>query len=183
MKPMELILDVGGVGYLLSIPISTYEELRNRQTVSLFVYTLHKEDTFRLFGFYRESDRELFSTLLSVTGIGPSMALSILSGISHDLLIEAVTMENPSLLLGIPGIGQTKADKIIFELKRKVKKIESLSVPGSSADRGYRDTVDALVSLGFDEGKSSKIARALLKENPNMSIEETIKESLKKLSG
>lgn len=182
LKPTELILDVNGVGYKLSIPFSTYEKIQGVEEISLFVYTLHKEDQFRLFGFNSEQEKHIFSTLLNISGIGPSMALSILSGISIDMLIEAVSTENISLLVKVPGIGKTKAEKLVFELKRKLKNIENLSDKKAMAPSIKNDAVDALASLGFDEFKSMKIADEILRENPEISLEVLIKKSLQTLS-
>jgi holliday junction DNA helicase RuvA len=183
LKPTGVILDVHGVGYGLSIPISTFEFLRERNDASLFVYTLHKEDTMRLFGFHREQDRDLFSMLLSVSGIGPAMALSILSGLSIDRIIQAVASEDPSMIIGVPGIGKSKAEKLVFELKRKQKKLEALSGSQVNAEPWYRDAIDALVSLGFDETRSAKIVNEILKKSPELKIEGIIKEALKQISG
>ncbi|MBN1533053.1 MAG: Holliday junction branch migration protein RuvA [Spirochaetes bacterium] len=183
LKPTELILDVHGVGYSLSIPIATFEFLRDKNDASLFVYTMHREESMRLFGFHRERDRDIFSMLLSISGIGPAMALSILSGLSIERIIQAVATEDSSMLIGIPGIGKSKADKLIFELKRKQKKLETLSGEQVSADLWYRDAIDALVSLGFEESRSAKIVSEIHKKSPHLKIEGIIKEALKQISG
>ena len=182
LKPTELILDVNGVGYQLQIPFTTYEKLESQKDITVYVYTLHKEDQLKLFGFYNEKSRSLFSILINISGIGPSMALSILSGISIDRLINSVKSEDTSLLVKIPGIGKTKAEKLIFELKRKQKKLEQFSESSIEEPSTNNDAVEALVSLGFDESKSYKVVEQILKENPGCSIELIIKEALKYLS-
>ena len=182
LKPTEIILDVNGVGYHLNIPFSTFEKIQGNEEILLFVYTLHKEDQFRLFGFLNEQEKHIFSTLLNISGIGPSMALSILSGISIDMLIEAVRTENVSLLVKVPGIGKTKAEKLVFELKRRLKNLEGLSDRKEAAPSIKNDAVEALTSLGFDEFKSIKIADEILRENPEVSLEALIKKSLQTLS-
>ncbi len=189
LKPTEIILNAGGVGYLLQIPLSTFEEISALKKVTLQVYTLHREDQFRLFGFYTEKEKELFSILLGISGIGPAMALSLLSGITVNGLIEAVQSENTTTLVKIPGIGKSKAEKLIFEMKRKIKKLEkfSLATPDSSGGseplaRIRGEAVEALCSLGFDEKKSTHIVDAIRKENPDASLEALIKESLKQFS-
>jgi len=90
LKPTEVVIDVSGVGYRLGIPLTTYEKIQQSCDTTLFVYTLHREDQLRLFGFYTEVERSLFTILLDISGIGPAMALSILSGISINLFVEAV---------------------------------------------------------------------------------------------
>lgn len=182
LKPTELILDVQGVGYQLSIPFTAYEQIKDKKEITLFVYTLHREDQLRLFGFHNEADKDLFVILLSVSGIGPSIALSILSSISPGRLKEAVVMENPGLLMGIPGIGKTKAEKIVFELKRKQKTLDAIKDDRNMEQVAYRDAVDALVSLGYDESRATKTVGAIVKENAEKSLETIIKEALRILS-
>lgn len=189
LKPTEIILDVRGVGYFLQIPLSTFEEISGSEKVTLQVYTLHREDQFRLFGFHTEKEKELFSILLGISGIGPAMALSLLSGITVDGLIEAVQSENTTALVKIPGIGKSKAEKLIFEMKRKIKKLEKFSLaamdsPGGSEPftRIRGEAVEALCSLGFDEKKSTQIVDTIRKENPDASLELLIRESLKQFS-
>ncbi len=182
LKPTEVILDVQGVGYGLSIPLSTYEKIQVLNETTLYVYTHHREDQFRLFGFFTEHERDLFSILLNVSGIGPAMAISILSGISISRLVDAVQSENTSLLTKIPGIGKAKAEKLIFDLKRKLKKLTSLAGPGDEPRTHKNDAIEALVTLGFDDSKSSRIVEELLKNNPDISLETIIKDALKQLS-
>ncbi|HOT43413.1 MAG TPA: Holliday junction branch migration protein RuvA [Spirochaetota bacterium] len=182
LKPTEVILDVSGVGYGLTIPLSTYEKIQALKETTLYVYTHHKEDQFKLFGFVTENERDLFSILLNISGIGPAMAISILSGITVGRLVDAVQSENIALLTKIPGIGNTKAEKLIFELKRKMKKLASLAGESGEPRTHKNDAIEALVTLGFDDAKSSKIVDELVKKNPNGSIETIIKEALKILS-
>jgi holliday junction DNA helicase RuvA len=182
LKPTEVIIDVSGVGYGLSIPLSTYEKIQQFDETSLYVYTHHKEDQLRLFGFYTEIERNFFTILLDISGIGPAMALSILSGISINLFVEAVEMENPGLLMKIPGIGKAKADKLIFELRRKLKKLRAFTGPVDERHSYKTDAIEALVSLGFDEIKSARAVDEVLKCSPDASIEQLIKDSLKQLS-
>ena len=182
IKATEMILDVNGVGYHLSIPFSTYEKIKDLSEVQLQVYTQHKEDTFRLFGFYTAEEKSIFSLLLDISGIGPAMALSILSGITIPDFIEAVQSSNASLLVKIPGIGPSKAEKLIFELQRKSKKISSLSIPQPHTTPVKNDALEALTSLGFDDKKASSAIDAIIKENPDASLEKVVKESLKSLS-
>ncbi|OHD69212.1 MAG: Holliday junction DNA helicase RuvA [Spirochaetes bacterium RBG_16_49_21] len=184
LKPTEVVLDVHGVGYGLSIPLSTYEKIQACKEVTLYVYTLHREDQLRLLGFYTEEEKNIFTILLNISGIGPAMALSILSGISIARLIEAVQTENPSLLTGIPGIGKAKAEKLIFELKRKMKKLTQYA--GKTEERYANtlrnDAIEALVNLGYDESRASRAVDGIITDKPDSAIEHIIKEALKSLS-
>jgi Holliday junction DNA helicase RuvA len=182
LKPTDVIVDVQGVGYGLSIPLSTYEKIQSCTDALLYVYTYHREDQLRLFGFYTEDERSLFTMLLNISGIGPAMALSILSGISVGRLVEAVQTENPALLMKIPCIGKAKAEKLIFDLKRKLKKLESFTGETEKPRTHYHDAVEALVTLGYDEAKSSRVVEDIVKDDPSASIETIIKNSLKLLS-
>lgn len=182
LKPTEVVLDVHGVGYGLSIPLTTYEKIQSGGEAALFVHTHHREDQLKLFGFYTEDERDLFAILLNISGIGPAMALSILSGISIGRLVEAVQTENAALLTKIPGIGKAKAEKLIFDLKRKIKKLAQYAGEPGETRTHKNDAVEALVTLGFDDAKSSRIVDEIIKDNPSASIEAIIKDALKLLS-
>ena len=183
IKPTEMILDVNGVGYELAIPFSTYEKIQNEKLVTLYIHTIHKEDQFKLFGFYTKIEKDIFRSLINVSGIGPSIAISVLSGITPDRLIEAIKSQNPLLLTKIPGIGKAKAEKLVFELKRKLPHLEKISgYTGGEPHSKTSDAVDALIVLGFDEKLSLKCVNDIVKEKGDIGIEEIIKEALKMIS-
>lgn len=182
LKPTELILDVRGVGYQLSIPVSTYEKIAGSDEITLHVYTHHKEDQLKLFGFVSENEKNLFSMLLKVSGIGPAMGLSMLSGIPIEQLIGAVKDNNPSILTRVPGIGKSKAEKLVFELRRKIKKIEELGIDTQGKTKTGDEALEALISLGFDEINASQVIDSLLQKNPEISIEKLVKSALQLLS-
>jgi Holliday junction DNA helicase RuvA len=182
LKPTEVVLDVQGVGYGLTIPLSTYEKIQAVREASLYVYTHHREDQLKLFGFFTEEERSLFLMLLNISGIGPAMAISILSGVSINLLVEAVQSENPGLLTKVPGIGKAKAEKLVFELKRKLKKLKLFTGEAGEPNTFKNDAIEALVTLGFDDAKSARAVDDILKNNPSASIESIIKDALKLLS-
>ena len=184
MKPTEMVLDVQGVGYHLHIPVSTYEAVRSEKgEITLFVHTYLREDQLKLYGFHNEKSRSLFTMLIGISGIGPSIALSILAGISLERLVESVKTGNTMYLVKVPGIGKAKAEKLIFDLKRKVDKLaeftESITIEASAAN----DAVDALVTLGFDETKSRRVIAELSKESGDRGTEFLIKEALRILAG
>ncbi|MCL1864217.1 MAG: Holliday junction branch migration protein RuvA [Spirochaetes bacterium] len=182
IKPTEMILDVNGVGYELAIPFSTYEKIQNEKSATLYIHTIHKEDQFRLFGFYSKIEKDIFKSLINVSGIGPAIAISVLSGITPDRLIEAIKSQNPLLLTKIPGIGKAKAEKLVFELKRKVQHLEKIAGYSGESHSKTSDAVDALVVLGFDEKISSKCVNDIVKEKGDIGIEEIIKSALKMIS-
>jgi len=182
LNPSECIINVSGVGYHLYIPFTTYEILQNGTTATLHVYTLHKEEQFKLYGFESEAAREFFAILLNVNGIGASMGLAILSGISIKDFIDSVENDRFERLIKIPGIGQNKAEKIIFELKRKIKKLKAISSGTPFGNSQRNDAIDALATLGFDEKKAASAVDSVQRQFADIPIEKTIKEALKILS-
>lgn len=182
LKPTEILLDVNGIGFELTIPFSTYEKIQNEKNVSLLVHTIHKEDQFRLFGFYSRIEKDLFKALINVSGIGPAMAISVISGISPDGLIESIKSQNTALLTKIPGIGKAKAEKLVFELKRKLAQLERIAGPAGETPSKKNDAVEALVALGFDESKSVKCVNEITIAKGEIGIEDIIKEALKIIS-
>jgi len=184
IKPTEMILDVHGTGYHLHIPLSTYEIFRSEKSeISLYVHTYHKEDQFKLYGFHNESSKNLFSILINISGIGPSIAMSILSGITIERLVESVKTGNTLYLVKIPGIGKAKAEKLVFELKRKIDKLGKFTEAVTGAASDINDAVDALVTLGFDEAKSRRAIDEISRDHGRKDIEFLIKEALRVMSG
>ena len=181
LKANSLIVNINGVGYDVIIPFSTYESILNLEEVMLYIHTIHKEDQFKLYGFFTLEEREIFSLLLSISGIGPSMALAILSGLSIVELVNVIKESDIFRLTKIPGIGKSKAEKLLFELNRKIKKLEEFSGPPIKSVSLRNEAVEALVSLGFDEKKSCLIIDEIRKEDPNAPIEFIIKSALRRL--
>jgi Holliday junction DNA helicase RuvA len=179
IQPTGLVLDVGGVGFELTIPSSTYEKIHSEKKISFFVHTLHKEDQFRLFGFYSKAEKDIFLALINVSGIGPAMAISLLSGLSPERLIEALKSQNTAILTRIPGIGKTKAEKLVFELRRKLPQLERITGPVSEPDGHTHDAVQALVALGYNETDAERCVNELSSSGKDISLEEIIKEALK----
>ncbi|HSV97358.1 MAG TPA: Holliday junction branch migration protein RuvA [Spirochaetota bacterium] len=182
LRPTEAIVDVGGVGYRCSIPLSTYERLVGHREAVLFVFTYHREDQLRLFGFFSRQEHDLFAVLLGITGIGPAMALSILSGIKTEDLVMAVRSGDLAPLLRVPGIGRSKAEKLVFELTRRLKHIEVVSNEAGARQSARNEAIEALAALGFDEGRAARAVDELLRTDPSLTIEPLVKAALKNLS-
>jgi len=175
-KPTQIILDVNGVGYLVNISISTFEKISEKDIVSLFIHTSVKEDSITLFGFYTQSEKEMFELLISISGIGPKVSLGILSGIAVDDLKDAIANGNVSRLIAIPGIGRKTAERVVLELRNKVDSIKS---DGSVKETSVKDeAVSALATLGYQRQIAEKVVRDLLAENPSYSLEELIRKAL-----
>lgn len=178
-KPTKIILDVNGVGYLVNISISTFEKISETENISLFIYTSVKEDAIDLFGFSSESEKEMFELLISVNGIGPKLAQSILSGIQIDDLKQAIKTANLSRIIATPGIGRKTGERLIIELRDKVDSIaDNLDKSLNASFEVKNDAVAALANLGYNHKNAEKIVRDILNGDPNISIEELIKKAL-----
>ena len=179
-KPTKIILDVNGVGYLVNISITTFEKIsESTDVVSLFIYTSVKEDAIDLYGFSSESEKEMFELLISVNGIGPKLAQSILSGIQIDDLQEAIKTGNLSRIIATPGIGRKTGERLIVELRDKVDSIaEGIDRAAGGSYTIKSDAVAALTNLGYNQKNAEKIVRDVLSGEPNISIEDLIKKAL-----
>ncbi|QQS35815.1 MAG: Holliday junction branch migration protein RuvA [Ignavibacteriales bacterium] len=180
-KPTRILLNVNGVGYEINISINTFENIAEKEEVSLFIHTIVREDSITLFGFYAESEKEMFNLLISVNGIGPKIALSILSGIQTDDLKNAIQSGDISRILAVPGIGRKTAERLVLELRSKVDSITS----GETDQLPYNvknEAVAALTTLGYNSKVAEKVVRDILQMFPALSIEEVIKKALSGLN-
>jgi len=175
-KPTQILLDVNGVGYTVNISINTFEKISEKETVSLFIHTSVKEDSITLFGFFTQSEKEMFELLISISGIGPKLGLNILSGIVVDDLKSAISNGNVSRLIAIPGIGRKTAERVVLELRNKVDAIKADGVIKETSAKD--EAISALTTLGYQRQIADKIVRDLLSENQNYSLEELIRKAL-----
>ena len=180
-NPTEIIVDCGGVGYQLFISVIASNKLNNvGDKVSLKTLLVHREDAMQLFGFYDETEREVFKLLVSISGIGPKSAIAILSSIEISELKQAVINNNLLLLQKMPGIGKKTAERLVIELKDKIIKIET----GTEIDNHNalsQEAISALIVLGYNRTVAEKAVKKATTVNPNSnnSIEEIIRLSLK----
>jgi len=183
-KPTQILLDVNGVGYLVNISITTFEKLpADAEFVSLYTYLAVKEDALDLYGFFTIAEKDMFKLLISISGIGPKLGQSILSGIEIEDLKEAIKTGNVSRIISIPGIGRKTAERLIIELRDKVESLAAgveFTLNGIPSVRN--DAVAALASLGYNQKNAEKIVRDILTSSPNTSIEDLIKEALSTLN-
>lgn len=184
----EVILNVGGVGYHLQVPLSTYYTLPEDGEEAMFrVHTHVREDQISLYGFSTEEEREWFRHLIRVSGIGPRLAINILSGISCEDLKLAIASGDSTRLQAIPGIGKKMAARMVVELKERYPSLTGESQSGAEPLSGqpvslFADAVSALMNLGFNPQESSKAVRKILSESPEASaLENVIKVALKSL--
>ena len=184
-QPTRIVLDVNGVGYDISIPLSSYNRLPAKgNECRILTYHHLREDCEQLIGFMTEEEREMFCLLLSVSGIGPKLALSVLSGLSAREIKVAVAKGDDKRLSSISGIGKKTAERIVVELKHKLEVDEILEASSGSTelsadDAKLRDAVLALIALGYKQFEAGKMVGDVVRSgDKNMSIEEIVKKAL-----
>lgn len=184
-QPQELLVDVGGVGYRVSIPLSTYYRLGEPgSAVALHVHTHVREDALALYGFLTPTEQTLFERLMAVSGVGPKLALAILSGIETDELVGALAASDLARLTRIPGVGKKTAERLVLELKDRVKDLAPPAAPSAAPAGALRDDVaSALANLGYARADADRALDRSLKANPEARFEELLRETLRLLSG
>lgn len=182
-KPTKLLLDVNGVGFLINISINTFEKINEQVEVALFTHLHVKEDALDLYGFYSSAEKEMFELLISISGIGPKSAQSILSGIQIEDLKDALKTANISRLISIPGIGRKTAERMMIELRDKVDSVstDDVKINGNSSSL-KNDAIAALINLGYNQKISERVVRSILDLKPNSTIEDLIREALNNLN-
>lgn len=185
----EVIVDVGGIGYRVFIPLSSFYELPDAGgDVTFHLHTHVKEDAIHLFGFRTVEEKTIFQLMVQVSGIGPKLAINVLSGISALELVKAIANGDLARLVTIPGIGRKTAERIVFELKEKFSKLASMEAPGSApcgapGDILREDALSALVNLGYKlPAANHALDRALENPDEGITLEGLLKRSLKYLS-
>jgi Holliday junction DNA helicase RuvA len=180
----SVIINVAGVGYQVAVPVSTLNAIADPgEEVTLHIHTHVREDSLSLFGFSTELEKDVFLLLMGISGIGPKLALTVLSGLSVQDLVAAIRSSDDSRLCGIPGIGKKTAARMCLELKDKVRQLapgESLRAPlPATATSGDRDdAVSALVNLGYKRPVSEDAVRTIQQGRPDIRIEDLVREAL-----
>jgi Holliday junction DNA helicase RuvA len=182
LTPALVVVEAGGVGYLAHISLNTYSALSELKTCKLFIYESIREDAHQLFGFVEKRERELFLHLISVSGVGANTARMVLSSIAVYELEGIIVSGNANALKAVKGIGSKTAERIIIDLKDKVK-ISGMvtSTQTSVLNKNTQEAISALTMLGFNQLASQKIVNKIYSEKPTSSIEEIIKNALKML--
>lgn len=190
----SVILDVAGVGYEVTIPVSTFYEMEEAgANVALRIYTHVREDALQLFGFRTARERELFLQLISVTGIGPKAAITMLSGMNADEIINSIRANNLARLTSIPGVGRKTAERLVIELRDKINNLSSPALDETiatgatgdappSGDSLRDDALSALVNLGYQRAAAEKAVSTAMSEGGDLSVELLLRRSLRSLS-
>ena len=180
--PTQVVIDCNGVGYHVNISLHTYSLLPNSDFIKLFTHLQIKEDAHTLFGFVEKSEREIFKLLLSVSGIGASIARTMLSSLDPKQIINAIASGDVVTIQSIKGIGTKTAQRVILDLKDKIVKLYDLDEVSMSQCNTNRDeALSALEVLGFVRKTSEKVIEKIIKEDPEATVESIIKKALKSL--
>ncbi|MBA2340756.1 MAG: Holliday junction branch migration protein RuvA [Pyrinomonadaceae bacterium] len=191
----SVILEVGGVGYEVTIPLSTFYDMEDAGTqIALRIYTHVREDTLQLYGFRTARERELFLRLITVSGIGPKLAITMLSGMSADEIISALRTNNLARLTSIPGVGKKTAERLVIELRDKIAALSSPALEEELAARAgatdgqptedslREDAISALTNLGYQKASAEKAIAQAMQEEGDFSVELLLRRALRTLS-
>jgi Holliday junction DNA helicase RuvA len=181
--PAHVVIDVNGVGYQVAISLQTYSEIKDQENILLHTHLQVREDAHLLFGFSNENEKKLFQQLISVNGIGPSTAIVMLSYMSSNELKSAIVREDVAALQSIKGIGGKTAQRVIIDLKDKLKKEsweETSSVSAGPHNTLRNEALSALLTLGLPKAAAEKSVDAILKKSGNtVTLEDLVKQALK----
>lgn len=187
VTPAMAIIDCNGIGYGVNISLNTYSAIQSLKSVKLYIYEGIREDAYILYGFATKQERELFLLLITVSGIGGNTARMILSALSPSELCNVISSGNDKLLKTVKGIGLKTAQRIIVDLKDKITITDTGITTGSTEKLSvihsevHEEAVAALTMLGFPQVPSQKVVTAILKEEPDLTVEKVIKSALKRL--
>jgi len=180
--PTSVIIECNGIGYLINISLHTFSQIPDNENLKLFTHLQIKEDSHTLYGFFTIKEREIFRLLISVNGIGSSIARTMLSSISPDQIIEAISRENVSLIQSVKGIGSKTAQRVIIDLRDKILKVYDLDEGFVSVNNTNKEeALSALEVLGINKKSSERLVDKIVLETPDISVENIIKETLKNL--
>ena len=187
LSPANAIIDCNGLGYAANISLNTYAAIQGKKSCKLYIYEAIREDAYVLYGFIDKQERELFLLLISVSGIGGNTARMILSALSPSELINAISTGNANLLKTVKGIGLKTAQRVIVDLKDKIKPggiaagTTDISTFTAANAQVQEEAIAALTMLGFAQAPSQKVVMAILKEDAGAPVEQVIKLALKRL--
>jgi Holliday junction DNA helicase RuvA len=183
-QPNRIVIDTGGVGYEVFVPLSTFYDLGDvGDNIALRIHTHVREDALLLYGFATELEQQLFERLISVSGIGPKLALSVLSGIEPPELMRAIARADLARLTAIPGVGKKTSERIVLELKDRLPRVPAETAePVSSAPSLRDDVLSALMNLGYHRPLAEKAVDTAVKASPDGGFERTLRQALRELA-
>lgn len=183
LNPAFVVIDNHGMGYMINISLSTFEALNGsgKGAALLYIYEAIREDAHLLYGFSTKREREAFTSLISVSGVGPNIARMVLSSMSADEFEQAIVNNNVAMFKSVKGVGGKTAQRIIVDLKDKIKLVNStlLEHTDSASSDAFDEALAALVMLGFSQQASNKALKSLFSSHPSLTVEQAIKQALK----
>lgn len=181
-NPTDVVIDCNGVGYVINISLHTFSELPTSESVKLFTHLIVREDAHILYGFSGVAEREIFRLLISVSGVGPSTARTMLSSLAPEQIVDAIVTNDLKTIQSAKGIGAKTAQRLVLDLKDKILKVYGLSsISSETSNTSKNEALSALETLGFARKQAEKVCDSIVKENPQASVEMIIKLALKKL--
>lgn len=189
LAPARMVIECGGIGYEVNISLNTYSAFNGQPSGKVYIYEVIREDAHLLYGFKEREERELFLLLISVSGVGANTARMILSSFSPADLVAVIAEDNEKALTAVKGIGLKTAQRILVDLRNKVKTVGYATSEASVLERGAspadhpvcEEAVAALVMLGFVKAASQKVVAKILKDSPGLTVEQVIKAALRML--
>ena len=182
-SPTSVIIEVNGIGYLINISLNTFSAIPDQESLKLYTHLQIKEDSHTLFGFYSRKEREIFRLLISVSGIGASIARTMLSSLSPEQIIQGISIGDSAMIQSVKGIGLKTSQRVIIELKDKALKIYDLDdkISFQNNNTAKEEALSALEVLGINKKTSEKLVDKIILDNAEASVELIIKEALKNL--
>ncbi len=184
ITPSYVVLETAQIGYFINISLTTYEKINKAETVKLFIHQILREDTNTLFGFEDQNEREIFRQLISVSGIGANTARLMLSSLKPAEIVKAIGDADVAVIKSVKGIGLKTAQRVIVDLKDKIGKISSSEATLQFAEKNLvvEEALSALVMLGFNKKNAEKIIQKIIKNTPDITVEEMVKLGIKNMS-
>lgn len=181
-NPTDLVIDCNGVGYFVNISLHTFAQLPKEEVIFLYTHLQVREDAHILYGFASKIEREIFRLLISVSGVGTSTARAMLSSLSPQQVMEAISSEDVNIIQSVKGIGAKTAQRVLLDLKDKIIKIYGIeAISPISSNTNKNEALSALETLGFARKQAEKVCNAIVKNSPEATVEEIIKLALKNL--
>ena len=181
-NPDHVVVECNGLGYQVIISLQTFSNIPDQENLKLYTYLAIREDAHILYGFYSKTEREIFKLLISVSGVGPSIAMTMLSSMDTEEIQQAIGSEDVSKIQSVKGIGLKTAQRVIVDLKDKILKSYEISEDLPSSNNTIKiEALSALEVLGFSRKKIEKVIQVILQNSPDISLEELIKQALKNL--
>jgi len=181
-NPTYVVVETAGLGYLLNVSLNTYSKIPDIESVFLYTHLSIKEDAHTLYGFIDKTEREIFRLLISVSGVGPSIARTMLSSMDTDEIQHAIATENVAVIKSVKGIGVKTAQRVLIDLKDKIQKTYAIDeILVSESNTNKNEALSALEVLGFNKKLAEKVLDKILQEDKTLSVEVLIKKALKNL--